>query len=156
MKKEYDPNLHSSHLLLGLLLGILTLFLLLLSACKKTEYVTVEKIVEKHDTTFQFQIRHDSILVKDSIFQTEYVKGDTIFRTEIRDHVKYVDRLRVDTLREIKVVTHQIPVPYIKYVTEYKDKPLSWYNRGLICIGALCLLYLLIKAFPLLSKLKRK
>ena len=73
--------------------------LLAISACKpveKIQYVDREKIV------YQNVVQHDSIFndVHDSIFQTIYQKGDTIYsikyKEKIHDIYKYV--YRTDTL----------------------------------------------------------
>lgn len=73
--------------------------LLTISACKpveKIQYVDREKIV------YQNVVQHDSIFnnVHDSVFQTIYQKGDTIYsvkyKEKIKDVYKYV--YKTDTL----------------------------------------------------------
>lgn len=154
MEKRNDLNL--SDLVWGLLLGLSVIWLVFLTGCKRMEYTTVEKVVEKHDTLRLLQVRQDSIHVRDSIFAQELLRGDTVVRILTRERVKYVERLRVDTLRETRFVRQKEPAPYPVYRIEQRDKPLSWWQRALMRCGALallgCLLFLSVKAFPLLSR----
>lgn len=119
------------------------LLALLLTGCRgATEYVTVERIVEKHDTLKAIALLRDSIHLHDSVCVLQYLEGDTVVRTTTRWRTKYVERLRVDTLRETKIVRVLEPRPYPVYKTEYRDKPLSLWQRLLMWTGAASLLLL--------------
>lgn len=116
---------------------------LLLTGCRgATEYVTVERTVEKHDTVTAIVLRRDSIHERDSVCVQQYLTGDTVVLTTTRWRTKYVERLRVDTLRETKIVRVREPRPYPVYKTEYRDKPLRWWQKLLMWTGAASLLAL--------------
>ena len=108
--------------------------ILLLTGCTTTKYVPV--IEHQTDTLIQRVVERDSIHVHDSIRVTE--KGDTI-RIE-RWHTKFVEREVHDTLYQAKSDT--IPQPYP--VTEYVEKPLAWWQKGLIWIGIIALMVLIV------------
>ena len=89
------------------LMAAIVLFLvvlLMLAACTKTEYITVEKV--RTDTLLQHHHQRDSIWLHDSIMVSE--KGDTI-RVE-KWHTKYIEKQVHDTTYVSK--TDSIPVPY--------------------------------------------
>jgi len=102
--------------------------------CTKTEYITVERVT--HDTTYVAKHQRDSIWLHDSIRVSE--KGDTI-RIE-KWHTKYVEREVHDTLYQS--VRDTIPQPYP--VTEYVEKPLGWWQKGLIWIGIIALMVVIV------------
>ena len=59
---------------LVLLAGILLSALMMLTSCKHTEYITVEKV--RTDTTYISKLQRDSVWLHDSIHVAE--KGDTV------------------------------------------------------------------------------
>ena len=102
--------------------------------CTTTKYITVERVT--HDTTYVAKHQRDSIWLHDSIRVSE--KGDTI-RIE-KWHTKYVEREVHDTLYQATRDT--IPQPY--QVPEYVEKPLSWWQKGLIWIGIIALMIAIV------------
>ena len=122
----------SCFLLAGIL--IVVIVFLLLTSCKQIEYVTVEKV--RNDTTYITKHQRDSVWLHDSIMVSE--KGDTI-RIE-KWHTKFVEREVHDTLYQATRDT--IPQPYP--VTEYVEKPLGWWQKGLIWIGIIALMGIII------------
>ena len=115
-------------------------FVVLLAACKHTEYVEVEKVVEMHDTLREVQVKYDSIYNHDSIYFYEYVKGDTIYKEKYKEHTKYIERVKRDTITQSKSVYVQVPRPYP--VVKYIEKPLKQWQKWLMGIGALSILCL--------------
>jgi cell division protein FtsL len=110
------------------------LAILLLTSCKHTEYVTIEKI--RNDTTYITKHQRDSIWLHDSVMVSE--KGDTV-RIE-KWHTKYIEKQVHDT---IYVATHDtIPQPYP--LTEYIEKPLSKIEKALIFTGIISLMALVL------------
>ena len=108
--------------------------ILLLTSCKSTEYVTVEKV--RNDTTYITKHQRDSIWLHDSIHVSE--KGDTV-RIE-KWHTKYIEKQVHDTTY---VATHDtIPQPY--QVTEYVEKPLSKVDKSLIFVGIFSLMAVIV------------
>ena len=122
----------SCFLLAGIL--IVVIVFLLLTSCKQIEYVTVEKV--RNDTTYITKHQRDSVWLHDSIMVTE--KGDTI-RIE-KWHTKYIEKQVHDTTY---VATHDTiphPFPLIKMV----EKPLGWWQKGLIWTGIFALMVIII------------
>ena len=102
---------------IGLLVAVL--LCALLSGCTTTKYVPVP---EYHtDTLRQVTVRHDSVMVHDSIHITE--KGDTV-RIE-RWHTQYRDRWRTDTIYQSKTDS----IPYPVEVTKEVPAKLTWWQQ---------------------------
>ena len=94
----------------------------LFSGCTTTKYVPVP---EYHtDTLRQVTVRHDSVMVHDSIHVSE--KGDTV-RIE-RWHTQYRDRWHTDTVYQSK--HDSIPYP-VEVVKEVPAKPTWWQQTRL-------------------------
>ena len=118
----------------------------LLTGCSTKEYVPV--ISHSTDTLIQTRTQYDSIYLSDSIYISDFVRTDTVFRTVERWHTQYRDRWRHDTIYQARHDTIQQPYP----VTEYVEKPLSWWQKCLIWIGIIALMVVIV--FVVL-KLKR-
>ena len=127
-----------------LLAGILLSALMMLTSCKHTEYITVEKV--RTDTTYITKQQRDSIWLHDSI----YVQNDdSIIRIE-KWHTKYVEKQVHDTLYKAKV--DSVPVPYP--VPEYIEKNLTWWQQTRLHLAnivlyllGLGLLFLLVRRY---------
>lgn len=61
---------------------------MMLSGCTTTKYVPVT--VTHTDTLRFMHERHDSIWLHDSIYQREYMRGDTVYRYVDRWHNQYI------------------------------------------------------------------
>lgn len=128
---------------------IMAVFVIFLPSCSPK---IIEKVIVQHDTTKV--VRVDSLwqYQKDSVFVKE--KGDTVY--QYVEHIRYRDRVKVDTLVRVKV--DSVTVESIKKVEV--EKPLSkcqsfklrafWW---LICIVAALLVWIFRK--PLLKLIKR-
>lgn len=91
----------------------------LLGSCKSVEYVPV--IEHRIDTVIQNTVRHDSIMVKDSIYVQQ--NGDTV-RIE-KWHTKYVEREVRDTVYISK--TDSVPAPYpVEVIKEVPAELTMW------------------------------
>ena len=89
------------------------------SGCTTTKYITVP---EYHtDTLRQVTVRHDSVMVHDSIHVSE--KGDTI-KIE-RWHTQYRDRIVRDTIYQSKRDSIPYPVEVVKEV----PAKLTWWQQ---------------------------
>lgn len=83
---------------------------LVLFSCFACSPRIVEKIrVEKE---YIDRIQRDSIILRDSVWQKEYIKGDTVFQDRFIYKYIYRDKFRTDTLiREVHDTTQvQVPV----------------------------------------------
>ena len=112
--------------------GILLSALMMLTSCKHTEYITVEKV--RTDTTYISKLQRDSVWLHDSIHVAE--KGDTV-KIE-KWHTKYIEKQIHDTLYKAKV--DSVPVPYP--VPEYIEKNLTWWQQTRLHLANI-VLYLL-------------
>ncbi len=107
---------------------------ILLSGCKGLKQ-TVEVPVYIHDTTQTVRELHDSIYI--DRWHTEYQKGDTIYITD--EVTKIVTKIKIDTA--YKYV--EKPVTISKTETVEVEKPLRWWQKGLMWAGAIGLIIIL-------------
>lgn len=118
----------------GLRFTVYGLLLLTLVGCKALKH-TVEVPVEVHDTTYITKEVHDSTYI--DRWHTEYQKGDTIFVTD--EVTKIVTKIKIDTA--YKYV--EKPVAISKTETVEVEKPLTWWQNGLMWIGVVGLMGLM-------------
>jgi hypothetical protein len=114
----------------------------LLSGCTTTKYVTVP---EYHtDTLRQVTVRHDSVMVHDSIHVSE--KGDTV-RIE-RWHTQYRDRIVRDTVYQSK---HD-SIPYHVEVVKEVPAKLTWWQQTRLHLANILLWLLALLAVIYVGK----
>lgn len=114
----------------------------LFSGCTTTKYVTVP---EYHtDTLRQVTVRHDSVMVHDSIHVSE--KGDTV-RIE-RWHTQYRDRWRTDTVYQSKTDSIPYPVEVVKEV----PAQLTWWQQTRLHLANIVLWLLALLAVIYVGK----
>ena len=101
----------------------------------KTVKETVEVPVYIHDTTQTVRELHDSTFI--DRWHTEYQKGDTIFVTD--EVTKIVTKIVRDTA--YKYV--EKPVTISKTETVEVEKPLRWWQKGLMWMGVVGLMGLM-------------
>ena len=105
---------------LWLYVGIIILILLFMCFTSCSPRI-VEHIVVQHDTTKVVRVdsiwnyQHDSVFVKE--------KGDTIYKYV--EHVRYRDRVKIDTFYKVQV--DSVAYETIKEVKV--EKPLSWWQK---------------------------
>lgn len=76
--------------------------LLLFASCSP-RYIT--KVDKQVDTLYQVRHLRDSVYLHDSINTVIYTSGDTVYVNKFKSVIKYKERLKTDTLRQIKQVT---------------------------------------------------
>jgi hypothetical protein len=143
---------------------IIFLFCLLTSCGTRTVYVPVDRVhtetVTLKDTIVDIRLEHihDSVSVSDSVsyltnkyaYSWAGITGGRLnhslgtWPVNIPVEIKYIDR----------IITDSIPFPYEVKVIEYKDKPLTWWQRVRITAGDISLwalagaiIFLLVKLF---------
>lgn len=89
-----------------LLANILKIFLTILaatflSACSPR---VIEKVNVQKDTVYQVHHLRDSVYLHDSVYTFIHAAGDTIFVDRYKSVIRYKERLKTDTLRQIKQV----------------------------------------------------
>lgn len=77
-------------------LSLLSLVLLLLYSCTKTQYIPVEKTVI--DTLRITKIQRDSVYCRDSIFVDKYRNGDTVYIVKTNTRIMYKNVYHNDTI----------------------------------------------------------
>lgn len=115
----------------GLRFTVYGLLLLTLVGCK-TVKETVEVPVYVHDTAYLAKEVHDSTFI--DRWHTEYQKGDTIYITD--EVTKMVTKIKIDTA--YKYV--EKPVTISKTETVEVEKPLRWWQKGLMWMGVVGLM----------------
>lgn len=133
--KWYDVRI--SKMVLLVVSGLLAAFLL--TGCRTTRYVPVDKLVYresvKHDTLHKL----DSVYVHDSI--STFIKGDTLFRDRWHEKtvLKEIFKNKTDTF--IKRDSIPVPYPVEKELSKWEQFQLKY---AIWSMGALCavLLYL--------------
>ena len=77
-------------------LSLLSLVLLLLYSCTKTQYIPVETTVI--DTLRITKIQRDSVYCRDSIFVDKYRNGDTVYIVKTNTRIMYKNVYHNDTI----------------------------------------------------------
>ena len=134
MQTGYDPykgmsnneRIKAARLQLLIMVGAFIAALLicaLFGSCTTTKYVTVP---EYHtDTVRIVQHQRDSIYLSDSIYVSDFVRDDTVYKTVERWHTKYIEKQVHDTLYQSKVDSVPYPVEVIKEV----PAKLTWWQQ---------------------------
>lgn len=124
------------HILKATAMIVVAIIVALLTGCKTSDPVVVERI--SHDTIYRLQLSRDSIMVRDSIYITERMQGDTLILTRDRWHTAYRDRLMHDTTYISKCDT----VPQVVEV----EKRLTAWQRVRQDIGTMLIFFALLFA----------
>ena len=82
----------------------------------------------------------DSIYLSDSIYVSDFVRDDTIYKTIDRWHTRYVERTRTDTIYQSR--TDSIPAPYPVEVPV--EKPLTWWQQARLHLANIVLILLAV------------
>jgi len=109
--------------------AVVMLFLLLLCAGCKPQYIPVESI----KTEYRDRYIHDSIFEKEYI--NTYQKGDTVFKD--RFVYVYKDKLMKDTVNITDTI--RVPYPVSEYIEVNKQ---AWYQSILQWIGLFALFFI--------------
>jgi hypothetical protein len=92
-------------------------------SCTTTKYVPVP---EYHtDTLRVVQHQRDSIYLSDSIYVSDFVRDDTVYKTVERWHTQYRDRWRTDTIMQ----SRRDSIPYPVEVTKEVPSELTWWQQ---------------------------
>lgn len=96
----------------------------LLLSCTTTKYVAIPECHVRDSLVVR--TLHDSVFLRDSVFVSQYVKGDTVYRDRVRVQYRYKYLTRQDTV----LVERRDSVPYVveRKSTEYKYRT-HWYDH---------------------------
>ena len=64
----------------------------------------IEKVEKQVDTLYQVQHLRDSVFLHDSISTFVYTSGDTVYINKFKSVIKYREKLKIDTLRQVKEI----------------------------------------------------
>ena len=95
----------------------------LFGSCTTTKYVPVP---EYHTDTLRIvQHQRDSIYLSDSIYVSDFVRGDTVYKTTERWHTQWRERIIRDTIYQSK----RDSIPYPVEVTKEVPANLTWWQQ---------------------------
>ena len=129
-------------------LFLILCLVLTLDGCKGTKTITerveVPVVVTQEHHTESVKIDHvrDTLIQRDSVFH--YVKGDTV-RIEKWHYLQGTTNVvRVDTLHVYDSVPYPVRVDVEKFITNTVEveKPLKWWQKGLMWAGGIGILLL--------------
>jgi hypothetical protein len=145
--RQPEPTCHLT--LIGwYLLAIVFAVLLgwLLMGCTTTKYVPIYR--HTTDTVRITQHHRDSIYLSDSIYVSDFVRDDTVYKTIDRWHTRYVERTRTDTLYQAR--TDSIPLPYP--VEKKVPAQLTWWQQTRLHLANIMLYMLAVVAVVCVGK----
>ena len=120
-----------------LCLTILLMSIIWLCGCK-TKTVVVEKIVPEIHYQDVVKVQKDSIYLHDSIFNTEYLQGDTIVKYKYAQKTLFRERVLHDTLIKVDSIPYEVKTTVERKKTDYK----GWFAfGGLLFLMVLCVVY---------------
>lgn len=125
-----------------------------LTGCASSRHTTTDvKVVTLHDTVAITRTQVDTLIKRDSVYLREWLKGDTVFRTEYREKTIYKPSYRTDSIYIMKQDTVTVDV-----VKEVPAELTKWQKFRLIladllmCFimftGMFCLYRLYLKIRP--------
>lgn len=97
----------------------------------------IEKVNVQTDTLYYTKYLRDSVYLHDSVATSIFASNDTVYITKYKSIIKYKERLKTDTVKQIKEVTK-----VDTKVVEVKKKN-NWFSTfiyGLLCGGFLLLI----------------
>ena len=128
-------SLKSSTIALALILATI---LLALPSCRSLEPTIL------HDTTQYYTTLHhtvDTVLLRDSVFVREYLRGDTIYLTRTEWRERWRVRLVHDTIHDTQYIAQTIEHPPERYVPKFY----KWCTGLFWAIVAGVILYYVLK-----------
>lgn len=107
--------------LTGALWGLAVLIVItLLCGCKTVRYVPVETV--RTDSVYVDRFARDSVYLRDSVFVSRYVLGDTVYVDKVSVRYAYRDRRRSDTVAVVRRDSVRVPVPV--------ERKLGWWQQA--------------------------
>lgn len=126
---------------------VVVVALSLLTGCKTTKYVPLEKVV------YRESVRHDTLHTTDSVWVHDsvnvFVKGDTVYKDRLRKEkvLQRVYQTKVGTC--IRRDSVPVPYPVEKELSKWEQFELKYavWSMGALCVMLVYLLYKLYKRF---------
>lgn len=127
---------------------VLALIVCAMIGCTTTKYVETIKT----DTLHHYELQYDSIVRIDSIYEKEYVKGDTVYLEKIKYHFRDKTKMVTDTIVEKVVEVKEKPIEVEKELTAWQKFKI---NAGEWMLGGIVTL-LVVFAFLWVAKWRRR
>ena len=125
----------------------------LVTGCASTKLSPTEVVQASHTDTLRIvQVQRDSIWLHDSVYVSQYQKGDTVYKEQTKWHTKYIERLSHDTIYAAKV--DSIPVPYP--VEKRVPADLTWWQEFRLYLADILLWLLSVGAIIAAIRLWKK
>ena len=133
-----------SELVVAFAVGLLFCLLISLCSCKSgkviTERVEVPVVVTQEHTVESVKIDHvrDTLIQRDSIYH--YVMGDTTIIEKWHYQQGVTNIYKVDTLHVTDSIPYPVTTERVVTQVEQVEKPLRWWQKGLMALGGLLLI----------------
>ena len=100
-------------------------------------------VVQSNDTTsfIQRSARVDTVYLRDSVFVSEKMRGDTVYLTRVEWRDRWRTRVERDTVVDVRVEKEVVQLPPERYVPKFY----KWCTALLWVIGILMLLRIVIR-----------
>ena len=95
-------------------------------------------VVQSNDTTsfIQRSARVDTVYLRDSVFVSEKMRGDTVYLTRVEWRDRWRTRVEHDTVMDVRVEKEVVQLPPERYVPAfYKWCTIALWAIGLLAIG---------------------
>lgn len=73
----------------------------LLAGCRTGRETVRTEVRVVRDTLERVVVRADTLVARDSVYVSDYRRGDTVYRTEYRWRERWRERWRTDTVRQV-------------------------------------------------------
>ena len=109
-------------------------------SCSSTKSMPV---VQSNDTTsfIQRSARVDTVYLRDSVFVSEKMRGDTVYLTRVEWRDRWRTRVERDTVVDVRVEKEVVQLPPERYVPKFY----RWCTIALWAIGILAIGYGLLR-----------
>jgi hypothetical protein len=87
-----------------------------LPSCRCVETVTSDT---HHSSLIAHSSHHDTVVLRDSVYIYERMKGDTVYLTRTEWRERWCSQIIHDTIRDTEYVTQVIEKPPVRYVPKF-------------------------------------
>lgn len=126
---------------------IFILWVLLLCACSRVQYVPVREVERRIE--YRDSVRYDSIHVADSTYLR--VSPDTVYQYRLRTEYRYLFLNQTDTI--LRHDTVQVPVPVERRLSRWEQVKMDF---GGMAIGGLIVIVSAILMWIVLTKRRKR
>ena len=116
------------------------IIILVSASCSSTKSIPV---VQSNDTTsfIQRSARVDTVYLRDSVFVSEKMRGDTVYLTRVEWRDRWRTRVERDTVMDVQVEKEVVQLPPERYVPKFY----RWCTVALWVGMIIVIIYILIR-----------